>query len=138
MTIVNIYQGLIQGVVDANLSGYEIEWPNASFTTPNDAIWLRANILDMGDLPVTLGTSGLNEVSGVMQVDVFCPKLTNAYLDAINAVSEIKTVLKTGEKLAYNSQYIRINSAPCRPSEVEDAWYRWIITVNYTAYLTRG
>lgn len=137
MTIVNIYQGLIQGVVDANLSDYPVSWPNTG--QPNTTnIWLRANILDMGDLPVTLGTSGLNEVSGVMQIDVFCPKLTNAYLGAINAVSEIKTILKTGADLEYNGQYIRINSAPCRPSEVEDAWYRWIITVNYTAYLNRG
>lgn len=137
--MINVYEALIQGVVAANLSGYKLECPNGSFDTPNNETWLRVNVLDMGDLPVTLGDGGYNEVSGVMQVDVFAPKLaTEAYRPAIAAVQEIKDTLKTGAWLESNGQKVRINSAPCRPSTSEDTWYHWIITVNFTAYLIRG
>ena len=127
---------LVQAVITANTGGLLVKWPNAAFTTPNNAPWLRATLLSMPDLPVTLGNGGYNVADGVLQIDIFEPKDAGD-IPAFNTLALMESVFKTGAYLAYNGQKVRINSAPSRIGAEDSSWWRWIIDINFTAYFTR-
>lgn len=135
MSDVNIRAGLLQGVIDANV-GYPIKWPNKSFETPANSPWVRATILSAGDDPVTLGSGGYNERTGLMQIDIFTPK-NSGDLTATAATDTVKAIFKTGAKLTHNGQTVRINSAATRTGTDEQEWFSRIIDVDFTSYETR-
>lgn len=135
MSDANIRAGLLQGVIDASLP-YPIKWPNKPFTTPNNAPWVRITILNMGDSPVTLGSGGYNDRTGLMQVDIFVPK-GSGDLTATTTTDTVKNIFKTGAKLTHSGQTVRINSAATRTGTDEQEWFSRIIDVDFTSYEMR-
>ena len=127
---------LIQGVITANVSNYPVKWPNAEFDTPNNTIFVAADLLTMDDEPVTNGIGGYNRVFGVLQLSVYAPS-GSSDVGALSAVDELENTFKTGAKLTHNGVVVRILSASSRQGPQESSWYSQIISVEYETYLMR-
>lgn len=132
----DIRTALISGVI-ASATGLPTAWPNAPFTVPNNAPWLRVTILNMDDVVLTLGSGGKNRISGILQIDVFVPR-NSGDIKIYDTMDDLTAVFQSGAELDYNGQVVRINSASDRAAQDESDWYRRIIDVDFYAYLTRG
>lgn len=106
MSITSIRTSLIQGIVGAAL-GVPVKWPNASFTTPLNSLWVRATL--MAGIPSEI-TQNTDRVDGLLYIDVFAPSGSGtvaayAIADKLNAAFP-----RNGDKTG--ALYFRSVSAP--------------------------
>ncbi|MGB1297283.1 MAG: phage tail terminator-like protein [Psychrobium sp.] len=124
---------LIKEVVNQSLP-YEIKWPNATFEAPNAEPWLRVNILTNQPSQISLGSNGLDRVTGFMQIDIFTPKQTGD-TTAIDIADEITTALKSGDTLTSNGLELRVESVGGRQGQEDSVWYHYLLRVEFnTSY----
>jgi|SRR5690554_629394 len=135
MSDLNIKNALVNGVLSVNLQ-YPIQYDNSPFDTPNNAPWLRVQILNLDDEVVTLGAGGRNRRQGLLRITVFTPKGSGVNL-SYSTVDDIRAVLKSGAELTHNGQVLRINSASNRAGTDEAAWYSRIIDVDFYTFEKR-
>lgn len=143
MTIALVRTSLIQGVVDAQLTGIPIQWPNMPITLngnpyqPNNELWCRATILNMDDRAVTLGRNGFNLLSGVLQIDIFTTA-SKGDISGADTADKVREIFHTGAELHNNDQCVKILEASFRTGQTNDQWYHQMVIAEFNSRYRRG
>ena len=125
---------LIQSILNASLS-YPIKWANAPFDTPTNETWLRVTPLYGQPQPYSMTTT--DRIDGVLQIDVFVPK-GKGDLIGHQVADEIRQALPVNaEKITQGAVSVQFLSVGVSGEDVEDAWYKTIISAQFYTFVDR-
>lgn len=132
----NVQNALIQALYTAINGQYPIKLPNQPFTTPN-GVWLRFTYLPNQPAQIALGSSGLDRITGVFQIDVFAPKSSgrNTSITIVDNLSS--SAFKSGVRYTVTGGEVLIRSSGYGGDREESNWYQSIINVEFIADLVR-
>lgn len=132
----NVQNALIQALYTAINGQYPIKLPNQPFTTPN-GVWLRFTYLPNQPAQIALGSSGLDRITGVFQIDVFAPKASgrNTSITIVDNLSS--SAFKSGVRYTVTGGEVLIRSSGYGGDREESNWYQSIINVEFIADLVR-
>ncbi len=138
----DVRTALVNAVFTMNLS-YPIKYPNGQFYTgstpsaqPSNAPWLMVTDLPAPIVQASLGQSGQDNQTGVLQVDIFVPK-GSGDIKALQIADEVETLIYSGRVVAYNGVNVVIRHVSVRNGAEEDNFYRKIVEIDYYTYLAR-
>ena len=119
----------------------DVVYPNSLelFNPAGKDIWLEY-LYDEATSEATGKTNASsNEQRGFFQIDVNVPIHNRNYTnDLLQAIDELSSSFMFGSELLYNGQTVTILDASSPVSSVNGAWYRKLITINYTTFSARG
>jgi hypothetical protein len=136
MTLAAIKETLIDAYVDGDFD-IETAWENRKFNPVNGTPWARVTIIPNQPEIVTLGATGEDEHTGVMQIDLFYPQ-DKGDGDILAMADSIREVFKGGARLVNEGQMVIINSCGRGAGRNENGWFRMIITINWWARTQRS
>lgn len=123
------YQGAALGIVTY--------WPNkdgnpAAGTTHNRIWFIPANN-DAG----SLGGTGVDRLSGLLQIDLMCP--TNVGVgDCMDKADAIASAFQRGDSETYNGTCVVFTGTSINGPRNEDGWLRTVISVGWYAHVARS
>ena len=125
--------------VNAGLTGgpFPIAYPNVEFTVPDDAPWIQVFLFTNQPFVGSLGPEGEDEISGILQLDVYVPlgegtgRLTSLF-------DSIRSGFKAGTQLTYSGQWALILSCGMRSPMKEDGFYRGTVTIEWETRISRA
>lgn len=114
---------------------YPVKWPNDdTFTTPNNAPWLRFTILTGASDMVTLSETDRQPI--VVQVDIFTPKGSGSKT-ATDIADDVELLFSKKSPITHSGLRINIESFVARASGSETEWYRIICDITMIVYVAR-
>ena len=128
--LVTAYRAAMPALVDA--TAYE----GASFTPTVGQKWAQLTNLRASADPVTLGTGGQDEHSGVFQIDVNVPEDTGTATLLADA-DTLRAYFVAGRSFTYQTQSVRVRRADVSPIRRVDGWLRVSVSVTYSAITIR-
>jgi len=133
---IGLYDALIQSVLDAAIP-YPIEWPNATFDTPNGTPWVR--VTPMNGKPTPISFSGTDRIDGVLQIDFFVVKKTGDRLGH-EICDKIRRAfpLDGGATTSDEGVSVRFKSVAVKGQGEDGVWYKTMIEAHYYSYLNRN
>jgi len=137
-----IDQALIASYV-AGAFGLPTAYPNfgavdavGNSVTPSGEPWARITVLPSRPSVATMGSGGRDEISGILQIDLFYPRNTGA--GAVNAkADQITAVFAAGTTHSAGGIDVISNGAGRVRSIELDDWYQVIVEVQFTAWIGR-
>jgi len=115
----------------------ETAYPNTKFSPPASGVpWAQVFLLANQPFVGSLGSSGEDEMSGILQIDLHYP-LGEGVFDLNAAYDVIRDNFKAGTYLTYSTQWVLINSCGMEPPMSEGAYYKGMITIEWETRLTR-
>lgn len=127
--------------------GLPISYENRKFEPKAGQAWSRFTILPNDAEAVTMGRNGEDEITGLLQVDLFHPVEagTGAALDIADAV---RAAFWVGRRISYQGQEVVIRSSGISPGwevsasgvsagTTSTGWHRHTITINFYARAQR-
>lgn len=97
--LINAYQGAGLALTTA-MEGRE-------FTPPNNGAFARITILPTDADPVELGSTGRDEHTGILQIDIWSP-VDEGRAVTLARIETLRTYLKAGATFDYSGQIVRI------------------------------
>lgn len=85
----------------------------------------------------TLGSGGLDEVTGVLFVNIRTP-LDQGSSQGLQAIDAFRTALPAGSRLTFEGQEVAVLSIGAVDGRVVDGFWRTDITIGYRAFIQRG
>lgn len=85
----------------------------------------------------SLGSGGLDEVTGVFLVNLHYP-LDTGSAPGKDAVGTFRQAFVAGLQLIFEGQEVRVVSCGANLGRIVDTWYRADICIEWRAYLQRG
>jgi hypothetical protein len=136
MSLTDIEPALIQAYQGADLglpTGYE----NQEFKDkPGQDPWASFHYLPNNPDGGSLGDSGYDDVTGIIQIDINIPE--NAGRNNLNSYVELlRTRFKKGSIHSYNNQTVSIKSCGRGRGKVVDGFYRVPVTIYWSAQVQR-
>ena len=117
------------------LSGYDVQWPNSKFTTPNSKTWLKFSVMTGQLFQQTLRET--DRINGIVQIDVMMSKLKGEN-DAF-IIADILTSNLPKNNLAITNGstdvFIRTISPPRISSDPN--WHKMIIEISFYSFVPR-
>lgn len=124
----------IQAALDnrlATLTGsYEIAWPNIPYEPEGDTLYLRPSFLPADTTQVGLGASGLDDTTGIYQVDVVYP----AESGRSSIPDAVADHFSRGTVLSYNGTNVRIRSVSIASGIRDGAFYFVPVSIAFQTY----
>lgn len=112
----------------------QIAWPNKGFKPTPGTAWLRPSILPAETIQETLGDSGVNRHSGLLQIDVFWPAGEGIERPVEVAGALIKH-FKRGTVLAGSTFYVRVPTPPSRATHRDETnWCQVPVLIPWLAF----
>lgn len=110
-------------------------YPNRPYNPTGDHA--RITVLTADSEPASLGATGTNRVSGVLQIDLM---YTDGRGDGelLEIIDTIMADFQSGAKMAYNGQTVDVWGSQLRAPRSEGGWLRAIISINFTAQVRRS
>jgi hypothetical protein len=134
MSTKNIYSALRTALNDSGI-GIDIAWPNTSYDPTCGTPYCSTFLLPGEPDAAELGTRKTENVLGVFQIDLYFPveRGDGAMLDAVDL---LKSTYGRGDSLSYGDSCVRILSAypSGSPSVYENAWFKQVFNVSWSAY----
>lgn len=135
MSLTNIKAALVNAYVTGAF-GLPTAYENRVFDTTPGVPWAAVHVLPAQPDVFTLGSSGRDEHTGILQIDLFYPLNTGD--GAILAKADaIRTYFKAGTDFDYNGQTVTIRNSGRSGGRRDEGWYSIIMTIEWYAYTTR-
>ncbi len=129
---VKIDQALVNTFIGASF-GLPIAHENKGYTPTSDAY---AELLVLQNDTTALSLAHSNETDGIFRVILRYPIGTGAVV-VKQKTDEIFAVFKIGARPAYDGQDLVIKTNQRQPSNVDDGWFKIVLTMGYTALINR-
>jgi len=110
----------------------DIAWPNDDYTPTVGELYLRFNILFSTPNQLTLGTDGLNQQLGFVQVDVVAPSSGGNGLSR-QIIGKITDQFKRGIEPTFLGQKVTVLNVYPSGSFSDADWYTVPVTINFRA-----
>lgn len=138
MSIHKVKSALVKGFTDANLVSVErVAWENKAFTPPADGFWASVFFLPAADTPVaTLGPTGRDEASGVLQIDLNYPT-GNGDKDAGEMADSVRALFKAGSRFPFSGIEVIVSSSGRSPGRVVGNYWRVSVSVYFYSHINR-
>lgn len=139
MSTANIRSALVEGYLEAvGLPTPPTEYENIAFAPPSDCpLWIKLALLPVDDAPVSYGTTGENELTGILQLDVNVPK--NAGEQRLQeTLDNLRSFFTPGKPLVYSGVTVNVKRFVTSPSRQVDSWHRRSASVYYYARIKRN
>ncbi len=112
-------------------------WPNKDETPTAGQHHARVWFIPADNDAASLGGTGLDRLSGIMQVDLMCP--TNIGIGtAMRKADEIATAFQRGDSETINTTCVVFTGARIDGPRNEDGWLRTIISIGWYAHVARS
>lgn len=95
-----------------------------------------AELINLPNDTTPLSTNDTNETDGVFRIILYWPQNEGSIQAKLKA-DEILAVFSIGTKVCYQSQCATITRSSRYKGVAELGWYHVVITIAYTAFLTR-
>lgn len=99
--------------------------------------WCILHFLPNDPAVGSLGTAGLDRVTGILTVAIRSP-LDQGEGFGLAALDAFRETLFAGKRVIFGGQEVEIINVGKDPGRVVDTWYRTDITVQFRAYIVRG
>lgn len=113
---------------------FDLPWamPNVDFTTPaKSEAWARSVVFSNSSDSVEIFGNGQDEVSGILQIDLFYPAGQGDY-DILSKADEISAKFTRGTPSNYGSACIIFGDKGIGSPQQSQGWYRLIMSINFT------
>ncbi|MAF43766.1 MAG: hypothetical protein CMI54_06330 [Parcubacteria group bacterium] len=138
MSLHNTKKALFQAFIDhTDIDEAHIAVPNVSFTPPQDEIWARLNFIPNQPEVGTLGDAGLDDVTGIFQIDLNMVQ-GQGDEDLLAMAQCALDYFTAGRYFKYQGQCVKIVSAGFKNGFETDSFYRVMLTISWFAQLTRN
>lgn len=125
----------IQGALNTHalLLSLPTAWENDDFTPTNDALYIAPFILPADTEQAGLGAQGLDDNSGIYQINIVAPA------DGGNGVALIKADVVAdhfarGQTLTYNGVNVRLGNVSRGQGGRDGAWFIIPVFINYQSF----
>lgn len=136
MALIDIDGALITGYINIGL-GLSTAYEGEEFTPPTDGSdWAAVFILPATSEPTSMGVGGMDEHTGIMQVD-FSTKHGTGRATLLGYVQSMRDEFVVGKGYTRNSQAVEITSVERSPVREIDGWMRVSVSVNWLARTIR-
>lgn len=112
---------------------HPVAWPNVQFTPPADGRFLRANDVPATNTALAVAHDGVNDMRGLLQVDVFGPLAEGVEAQRL-AASAVAAHFKRGTTFFFSAGRIEVRSAVVGGGIQSDGRYMIPVTVNYRVF----
>jgi len=137
MNISQIRSALVKAFTDgAFFAPDKVAWENVAFTPPTAAAWSAVHFLPSQPDVATLGTGGLDEVNGLIQIDLNYPT-GKGTKDVDDKADAIRSLFTAGARFAYSDVEVVIRSAGRSPGAVVNGFWRVSVSVFFYSHITR-
>lgn len=131
----DIRSALLQGYKACGLDRPTAE-PNVKWDPVSQEPWAAVFILPNQPRVATLGDGGMDEHTGIMQIDVNHPSGTGEF-DITADADTVADYFTAGRRLVYNGQEVIVRSCGRSGGRTVDSWYRISLTVDWYAQTPR-
>lgn len=128
--LVAAYRAAMPALV--NSTAYE----GVAFTPTVGSKWAKVKNMRAGDDVASLGVGGMDESTGVFQIDVSVPENTGTATLLADA-DTLRAYFVAGRLFTYQSQTVRVRRADVSPIRRVDGWLRISVSVTYSAFTIR-
>lgn len=108
----------------------------APFTPPAGQKWGQLTNLRAGADVASLGVGGLDEHTGVLQIDISVPEGTGTG-ELLRNADTLRAYFVAGRHFTYQDQSVRVRRADVSSIRRVDGWQRISVSVTYSAFTTR-
>lgn len=136
MSLANIRGALIKGLLDADID-LPMAFENRPFTADKAAAWAAVFVLPNQPDVATLGDTGEDEHTGIMQVNLNYPA-GQGDADILATCDTLRAYFHAGKNITYNAQPVTIRSCGRSVGRVVDGQYQIIMSINWYARTARG
>lgn len=131
-----IISALTQAYLDVGLD-LPTAYPNAFFDPAGKDLWVAVSFLPVHPEPVTLGEQGMDESTGIFQLDINC--LLGSGTSEVSAVADqLRNSFTAGQKFVYMEQVVDIVSCGREPAIESSNYFRIPVSVIWSSRLTRA
>lgn len=116
--------------------GLDAQFPNEKYEPTTEKEWAKISFLSSPPVVGTIGGTGDDYMSGIMQIDLKYP-LNEGIYDANQKADSIRTYYKMGKKFTYSGVTISIQSNQVSQRGEVSGWYTVTCSINYTSYIGR-
>lgn len=124
----------IQAAFDNRLNtlpgGYDIAWPNIPFEPQAGSTYIRPSFLPADTTQVGLGADGLDDTTGIYQIDVVYPAGTGRS----SIPDAVADHFSRGTVLSYNGTNVRIRSVSIAQALRDGAFYFVPVSIAFQTY----
>ena len=110
-------------------------WENGDYTPENGTLYLRTTLLPADTVQSELGSTGLDEHSGIYQIDVLAQS-GGGKGQAIIQADLVADQFARGTVLTYNGVNVRIGSVSRGVGNRQDAWFIFPVFIEYQSFIT--
>lgn len=138
MSMLKVRAALAKAFVDGSyFPAADVAWENVAFTPrQGNKPWAQWFFLPNQPVVATLGEGGLDQVDGIVQVDLNYPT-GNGDGDAMAKYAEIRDDFKAGTRLTYDGQGVKIRSCGRSQGRLVGGYYRVSVTITFFAQVSR-
>lgn len=124
----------LDGRMNTLSGGSAIAWQNTVFKPTKTALYLKPTNLPVSAIQTGLGASGIDQHTGIYQVDVYAiaGKGRNAAEVKADAVADH---FKRGTDLTYNGITVRLGDTSRNTGIIVDDRFVISVSINYTAHV---
>jgi len=132
--VVKIDQAFVSEFIAGNF-GIPIAHENTAYDATNGAAYAEIGVLQNNVTPLTLNNS--DQTDGIFQVILRYPSNSGAMV-AKQKTDDIFSHFRFGKTFRYGGVAVKTTSLQRQPGINEDGWYKIILTIAYTAIITRS
>lgn len=137
MSMANVRSALADAFEDGGFfTATAIAWENASFSPPADAPWARFTFVPARPDAASLGTGGMDEVTGFVQIDLNYPQGTGESV-VMGKYDSLRNTFKTGSRFSYGGDTVIVRSCGRSPGREVDGVYRVSVTIYFYSQIQR-
>lgn len=107
-----------------------------TFTSTVGSKWGQVANLRAGADVASLGVGGLDEHTGVLQIDISVPENTGTAA-LLRDADTLRAYFIAGRHFTYQDQTVRVRRADVSSIRRVDGWLRISVSVTYSAFTTR-
>lgn len=97
----------------------------------------RLAFIPAGNDVATLGSTGTNEITGILQADILY-QTGRGNGEILEKVDAVCAVFIPGHRVTYNNQQVTIVGANLRGPLSEGGWLRATVSITFSAYVQRS
>lgn len=133
MSQTKIDQAFISAFIDADFE-LDIAYENINFEPTAGTEYVE--LINIPNDITPLSINGALETDGIFRIILYWPENKGSTQAKLKA-DEILAAFSMGSRVCYDNQCATITRLSRYKGIVEDGWYHTVITIGYTAFLTR-
>lgn len=132
----DVYSALVTRYQTGNFQ-LPVMWPNKDDAPVAGAAHARVWFIPAGSDGESLGGTGLDRLTGIMQIDLMYPTDTGIGYSMAKA-DEVAAIFQRGASQVYGTTCVVFNGATISGPRNEDGWLRTVVSVSWYAHVARS